>query len=289
MNRKMLLPALLLIVVVLAGCSPQEQPEVDIPTLGSVSAQPAPMQVNPSAEPAPQGTGLPVDITLPEGIDPTAEEDSGDDVELIGVAAEAQAQANQSAQSSLGGNSTPSPFAGSSPIPLNPIDMPTPTPRPALSFTYETYTASRLGLTFESVAGYEVDESSGDAIVLREPASMWKDNKGVVITLSQATVSAGYTKDNVRRDLITKLSDLGQVNYSEWRPSNTAERSLMGSAGYYANYRGQLMDGTIVRGRVHMALLPGNRVLTLHIEHPAEYNEDYIGVHSHIRSTLKAI
>lgn len=45
MKKKLLLPALLLIVVILAGCAPQESPEVDIPTLGSQSPQANPMQV----------------------------------------------------------------------------------------------------------------------------------------------------------------------------------------------------------------------------------------------------
>ena len=116
---------------------------------------------------------------------------------------------------------------------------------------------------------------------------MWKDNKGVVITLSQASVSSKYNKNDVRKDLVTRLDDIGQA-YKEWQPSNTAERALLGASGYYANYRAIMMDGTIVRGRIHMALL-GNRVITLQIEHPAEYNEEYIELHSHIRSTLKEI
>lgn len=279
MKKKLLLPALLLMVVVLAGCAPQGSPEVDIPTLGSQSPQANPMQVETSAAPVNE----PI-VTLPEGIDPSAEEDSGDDVELIGPAA---AQTQQQAQSFSAASGTANPYAGSSPIPLNPIDMPTPTPRPKLTFTYQTYTASRLGLTFESAAGYEVDESAGDAIILREPAGMWKDNKGVVITLSQASVSSSYTKNDVRKDLVTRLEDMGQA-YKEWRPSNTAERALLRAPGYYANYRAVMMDDTIVRGRIHMALL-GNRVITLHIEHPAEYNEEYTELHSHIRSTLKEI
>ena len=36
----------------------------------------------------------------------------------------------------VGGEGTVYPYAGSTPIPLNPVDMPTPTPKPDLSFTY---------------------------------------------------------------------------------------------------------------------------------------------------------
>lgn len=285
MKKRLMIPALLLIVAILAGCTPQQSNEIsDIPTLGSQTAQPNPMDA---------GQISPTDFTLnlPEGYDPASEEDDDDREDIVFPAAQQGSVQQSTAQQALSipaDNSTASPFAGSSPIPLNPIDMPTPTPRPALTFTYATYTASRLGFTFESVAGYEIDDSSGDTYILREPAGMWKDNKGVVVTLSQAAVSGGYNKSDVRKDVLAKLDEIGQ-SYQRWEPSNTAERTLLNAPGYYANYRATQMDGTIVRGRIHMAVLPGNRVLTLHIEHPAEYNEDYIGVFTKIRSTLKTI
>jgi hypothetical protein len=49
-----------------------------------------------------------------------------------------------------------------------------------------------------------------------------------------------------------------------------------------------MFDGTIVRGRVHMALLDG-RLLTMHVSCPGWYNTDYMTVYTHIRDTLKAI
>lgn len=228
---------------------------------------------------------LPTTIVLPEGIDPSAEEEYGDDVEYIGAAVQAQTQSAQYDTADLPSSS----FAGSTPIPLNPIDMATPTPRTALSFDYTRYTANRLGLSFESVAGYEVDETAGDSYILREPENQWKDNKGVVITLTVNNVASSYKKAEVKKDVIAKLQSLGSFNYQAWQPTNPADRSLLKAPGYYADYRGILMDGTIIRGRIHMAILPGNKLLTLHIEHPAEYNTDYIGVYSHIRNTFKTI
>ena len=124
MKKKLLLPALLLIVVILAGCAPQESPEVDIPTLGSQSPQANPMQVETSVAPVNE----PI-VTLPEGIDPSAEEDSGSDVELIGPVAQQQAGLQQ-AQNVSAVSGTANPYAGSSPIPLNPIDMPRLPPAP---------------------------------------------------------------------------------------------------------------------------------------------------------------
>lgn len=288
MRKKLMIPALLLVALLLTACAPKEEPSVDYPTLGSTTQQPA-MQIEQPTDAPSDGGSSALDIPLPEGIDPSAEEDTGADVEYVGAAAQQDTAQTAAEQSYAADNSTPSPFAGASPIPLDPIDMPTPTPRPPITFTYETYTAARLGLTFESVAGYEVDESEADAFILREPVSMQKGNKSVVITLSQAAVSSSYKKNDLKKDLIARLGDLGKVNYRKWEPSHVADRGLLKSPGFYANYRGELMDGTVIRGRIHMALLPGNKVLTLQIEHPADYNDEYVGVHSHIRSTLKTI
>ncbi len=287
MKKKLLVPGLLLVAVLLSACAPKQEVSVDYPTLGTATQQPA-MAVSQTTETAADSSAA-LDSTLPEGIDPSAEEETGDDVEYIGTAAQQTTTQTSAAQSYTADTSTASPFAGASPIPLDPIDLPTPTPRPPLTFTYATYTSSRLGLSFESVAGYEVDESEADTYILREPASMQKDNKSVVITLSQVAVSSSYKKSDLNKDLTARLKEMGQVNYTKWEPSHTAERALMKQPGYYANYRGELPDGTVIRGRIHMALMPGNKVLTLQIEHPAAYNEEYVGVHSHIRSTLKAI
>lgn len=268
MNKKLLMLMLVMVSVLLVGCTPKPQDNtIDLPSLPATQA--------PVME-------LPATIFLPEGIDPSAEEEYGDEVEYIGPSVDSNNQADDKDMPS-------SDYAGSTPIPLNPIDMPTPTPRTPLSFTYDTYTASRLGISFESVAGYEVDESLQDSFVLREPANQQKDNKGVVITLTVASVSNRYDKNDVKKDVTAKLKDLGSINYQSWRPTNPAERNLLKAPGYYADYRGVMMDGTIIRGRVHMALLPGNKLLTLHIEHPAEYNTDYIGVYTHIRNTMKTI
>ncbi|NLA53528.1 MAG: hypothetical protein GX858_04125 [Clostridiales bacterium] len=268
MNKRTLLVMLVLAAVLIGGCTPKPQSNiVDLPSLPATQA--------PVME-------LPTTIVVPEGVDPSAEEEYGEGVELIGTFTQDGQQPNAVEEPS-------SSYAGSTPIPLNPIDMPTPTPRAPLTFTYAAYTSSRLGLTFESVAGYDVDESSGDSIILRQPETQWLDNKGVVISLSVTSVNSSYNKNDIRKDIVTKLQDMGSINYQSWRPTNPAERNLLKAPGYYADYRGVLMDGTIIRGRVHMAILPGNKLLTLHIEHPAEYNTDYIGVYTHIRNTIKTI
>ncbi|MDD4080013.1 MAG: hypothetical protein PHP02_01195 [Eubacteriales bacterium] len=265
MNKRLLAIVIILAALALTACQPAgETPVVDtaIPT-PTAAAQPNPMDVP---------TDPPVIEGLPEGYDPASEEDAG----LI----TAETQVDE-----LG---IPL-YAGATPIPLDPIDMPTPTPRQALTFTYSPYTAVNLGLTFESVAGYTVDDSQPDTYILSEPPEQMKDNVSVQIVLQISTVTANYALNNLSQDARTFTTDLGQINYKEWRLYDTAERTLMGQRGYYVNYRGVMHDDTVVRGRVHMALLPNNRVLMLHFVCPANFNSDYTGVYSHIRDTIKAI
>ena len=63
----------------------------------------------------------------------------------------------------------------------------------------------------------------------------------------------------------------------------------MDGKGYYNNYRGVMSDGTIVRGRVHMAIIGNNKLLTLHITCPGWYNSSYMKIYDNIYSSIKAI
>ncbi|MGI6690172.1 MAG: hypothetical protein ACOX63_04905 [Christensenellales bacterium] len=245
--------------------------------LGACSGQTA---QTPTEEPKTQENPLTVPTetppvfgdNLPEGYDPSKEEDQ--DREYVDSALAEQAAMQ---------------YAGATPILINPIDMPTATPRPPLAFSFAPYTASGIGLTFESVAGYHVDESDPNVYILTEPAEQMKDNYSVQITLSISPVTSSYKSIDAKRDLQAKLAEMGKVNYKSWEPTYTAERTLLNKKGHYANYRGVLLDDTIVRGRVHMALLDNNRLFTIHISYPGWYSEDYIKVFTHIRNTLKAI
>ncbi|MDD3110268.1 MAG: hypothetical protein PHH32_06435 [Eubacteriales bacterium] len=265
MNKRLLAIVIILAALALTAC----QPAGDTPAADTATPTPtAVSQPNPMDLP----TDPPVIEGVPEGYDPASEEDAG----LI----TAETQVDE-----LG---IPL-YAGATPIPLDPIDMPTPTPRQALTFTYTPYTATNLGLTFESAAGYTVDDSQPDTYILTEPPEQMKDNVSVQFVLQSSTVAANYALNSLSQDVRTYAADLGKVNYKEWRLYDTAERTLMGQRGYYINYRCVMHDDTVVRGRVHMALMPNNRVLMLHFVCPANFNSDYTGVYSHIRDTIKAL
>ncbi len=261
MKKSCLVLCLAFAAVLLTGCT-GGTPSQEATTVPAVITQAPAMDI-------------PTPAPLPEGLDPSAEEDVDpeyvDDFSFV----------SQTTETSL--------YAGATPITLDPIDLPTPTPQPPMVFTFQTYTARNLGLSFESVAGYEVDESQPDSYILTEPASQQKDNYSVQISLIMTTAPGNYKAADIRADLRAKMEDLGKVNYQQWQPSEPAQRTLLDASGYYANYRGVKTDGTIVRGRVHMALLPNGRLLTLHITNPANYNTDYISVFTQIRNTLKVL
>ncbi|MCI5565102.1 MAG: hypothetical protein MR400_05360 [Clostridiales bacterium] len=175
-------------------------------------------------------------------------------------------------------------YAGATPIPLDPIDMPTPTPRPSLSFSYGAVTAENLGLAFEAPVGWLVDQSDVSAIVLTDPNML--DNINATIVIRIQSVSAGYGMNDVKSEVQRMLKEIGQYNYTSWTTTTLASRTLLKKDGYYANYRGEMDDKTVVRGRVMVALLDGNRIITLHASCPGWYNESYMNVVAHIRDTL---
>ena len=176
---------------------------------------------------------------------------------------------------------------GATPIPLDPIDMPTPTPRPSLSFQYGAVHADKLGIAFEAPSGWYVDASANDMIVLTDP-NMY-DDINATLTIRMQNVSNDYKLADVKDEVRAALKEVGQYNYSEWETTTLSSRTLLNKDGYYANYRGVLFDGTIVRGRIMVALLDGNRIITVHMKAPGWYNESYMNVVAHFRDTLTAL
>lgn len=266
MKKKLVLVALLLAVVfVLCACGAKNDVDWDnIQHISGGQVSPMDQQMNQPQEPAD-------DLGLPEGYDPASEEDDG----YYFVDAKYDEQGNAV-------------YAGSTPIPIDPIDMPTATPRPDLSFTYGEYTAAKLGLKFNSAVGYTVDDSASDVYVLTEPASAVKDNYAATITLQIMPINNSYDLDDVKTDLKNYLLT-EKTKYNTWETANAASKTLMGEKGYYNNYRGELMDGTVVRGRVHMAIIDDNKLLVLHVSCPGWFNTSYMKVYDQIRDTLTKI
>lgn len=176
-------------------------------------------------------------------------------------------------------------YAGATPIPLDPIDMPSPTPKPELAFSFGPVEATNLGISFEAPQGWLVDTSSPDAIVLMDPQT--HDGVNAQLTVRITNVSADYKLADVQTEVRNILKDIGQYNYSSWNPTNLAKRTLLKKDGYYVDYDGTYYDGTKVWGRVMVALLDNNRIITVHLSAPSGFG--FKTVITHFRDTLESI
>ena len=178
------------------------------------------------------------------------------------------------------------PYAGSSPIPLDPVDAPTATPRMALTFTYVPYSVATLGLSFEAPAGWIPDESVDQVYTLTEPEQQIKDGQQGVINVYASPVNTNYTEKELTAEIKQRLSTIGATNFVEWNPSLTATRFLMGGKGVYANYSGTLANGVQIGGRIHATCI--DKVLyCIQVTYPLNFKDDYLNVFSKVRETIQ--
>ena len=251
MKKSLVILVLVLIAALLTGMA-----------LAESGLQSDPMSITP-----PAGSSF----SLPDGYDPASEEDNG--VYTGGTYNDY-------------GRSV---YAGATPIPLDPIDMPTPTPKPKLpDFSYGVVTADKIRLSFEAPAGWRIDTTADDAIVVQDPNTI--DGYNATLTVRLYPVASNFGMSDLRTELKNMLKDLGQYNYSSWKTTAQANRTLLKKDGYYADYEGVYYDGTAIYGRVMMALLDNHQVLMVHLSCPDGYfNSSYKGVINHVRETLKQL
>ncbi len=263
MMRKISITLLLcLLLAVLSGCAAQQYYDV--------------------------ATQKPVNVVQATPTPPPADTQGDADDDLADAAISEEGLGDDPAESSVETVSSMAyPYAGATPLPLDPIDMPTPTPRPALTFTYQEYESTKLGLKFQGPAGWIADTSSEDTFLLTEPPEQQKDGYTAFMSLRKAPVSKDYSKSDMTQEVKDVLNQLGATNYESgtWRPSNTAERTLIGHDGIYADYQGTLVGGIRVRGRVHVTCID-KTLYILHMSHPAGYNTDYLKNHGELRESL---
>ena len=259
MRKFLPLSLLLVLCLALAGCASNQT----FPDASDNNYQRDPLSVaTATPDPGPAYT-----YDLPEDYDPASEEDNAG-TDLAGVYTDEYGR---------------QPYAGATPIPLDPVDLPTPTPRPSLAFNYTPVTVN--GLTFEAPVGWQIETPSADTFIMSDPVTY--DNYNASMTVRFETVPSNYTLNDVKTKVNDMLKEIGQYNYTQWSSTSLAERTLLKKDGYYANYRGVYYDGTIVRGRVMVALLDNNQIITLHMTCPGWFNESYMNVVAHFRDTVK--
>ena len=178
-------------------------------------------------------------------------------------------------------------YAGATPVLIDPVDKPTPTPLPTLSLSFVTYEATGLHLTFEGPSGWTVDDTSADTYTLTNPDPSM--DYAATLTLRAAPVTKQYTKTELTREVKGMLDTLGGDGVlTGFSPSNTAERTLLGTTGIYANYKAVVKEtGAEIAGRLIVACV--DKILySVHVSYPRGYTEFYVSnVYDKFRHSVK--
>ncbi len=269
-KRILLMATLCLCVAALCACQ-SNQPS---PPWSVVSNNPAQNTQN-LTTPAPVETPVP-DDNMPDfddgTYDPSSEEGGEDDFYIP----EPEVTAAPTMRSE---------YAGATPVVIDPIDKPTPTPLPPLTFTYQTYDATNLHLSFEAPAGWVASSPSSDTFVLTNPNP--SADYAASITIRAVQVTGSYGANELRTEINNLLDTIGESGYDRFSPSRTAERTLLDAAGVYANYTGTLSTGAKTAGRVH-ATCVSRTLYTVHVSYPQGYTDTYKDqVYDKLRDTIK--
>ena len=259
--------------LVLTACGQQQaaypnQPRQDT---GSAVQQQAPVQEQVVAEaPAQQ-------INFNDGSYDPASEEGGQSEQVI-------AETNAATAAPV----MQSEYAGATPVKIDPVDKPTPTPLPKLTFSYNTYNASNLHLTFEGPAGWMVNDLAVDSYTLTNP----DPSMDYEATVEIRTIAAG--KDYTQKELIKEVKAQADTlrstgNFQSFDASDTAARFFIDGNGVYLAYKGVLNDGqeTGVAGRIIVNTV--NKTLyVLHVSYPRGLADTFAdGVYNKVRHSMK--
>ncbi|MBQ7850232.1 MAG: hypothetical protein IJ343_10950 [Clostridia bacterium] len=271
-KRLILALALILCLCVLTACQTSEPQKFTVKTSGGTTQQ---TQVTNS-------TQLWTDDS---GYDPLAEEDdyTGDVNYWAGDLA-----------TPVPSTATPAPtirgeYAGATPVPIDPIDKPTPTQVPPLAaFSYKTYEATKLGLSFEGPVGWVVDDYSTPNTYIIQNPSIQGVKYAATLTVYAGKVNSQYSESDLKAEVQSMLKAVGASDVVvTFSPSDTASRTLLDAKGVYANYSATLENGAEISGRVHATCV--EKVLyTVHLSAPKAYWEQYKDqVYDKLRATIK--
>lgn len=275
-----LILSLLMVLATLAGCAGQPNPPnqfAEVTQYLGPAAQSTPTPPPQGDAGADQGGSIfsnnPYDVAGGEELTGLEEEGfEGEDVDHFVALAE---------------ESTVYPYAGSTPIPLDPVDMPSPTPHAELVFAYSPY-ATSLKLAFDGPQGWVPDESVNEQFTLTEPDSQVKDKQPGILRVYAIPVTTDYSENALKTEVQDRLKAISSTNFESWSPSLTASRHLLGSKGVYVNYSGTMANGVKVGGRIHCTSI--DKVLyCIEIVYPLAYKKDYEEVFKKMRDTIKRL
>lgn len=280
-KKTICLALVLCCALVLTACAQQatypNQPKQDSASQSSTEQQPVTGQEDMSAasEAAPAQQ-----INFNDGSYNPASEEGGQSEQIGNTAQNAPAVTNAPMMQSE--------FAGATPVKIDPVDKPTPTPLPKITFSYTTYNAPNLHLTFEGPAGWIADDLAADTYILTNPdPSMDYEAKAEI-----RTIAAGkdYTQKELVKEAKAQAEALqGTGSFQSFSTSDTATRTFINGNGVYIAYKGTLNDGqeTGVAGRIIVNTV--NKVLyVLHVSYPRGLADTFAdGVYNKIRHSMK--
>ncbi|MBQ1365726.1 MAG: hypothetical protein IIY60_07930 [Clostridia bacterium] len=280
-KKTICLALVLCCALVLTACAQQatypNQPKQDSASQSSTEQQPVTGQADMSAasEAAPAQQ-----INFNDGSYDPASEEGGKSEQIGDTAQNAPAVTNAPMMQSE--------FAGATPVKIDPVDKPTPTPLPKITFSYTTYNAPNLHLTFEGPAGWIADDLAADTYILTNPdPSMDYEAKAEI-----RTIAAGkdYTQKELVKEAKAQAEALqGTGSFQSFSTSDTATRTFINGNGVYIAYKGTLNDGqeTGVAGRIIVNTV--NKVLyVLHVSYPRGLADTFAdGVYNKIRHSMK--
>ena len=276
-KKTICLALVLCCALVLTACAQQatypNQPKQDSASQSSTEQQPVTGQADMSAasEAAPAQQ-----INFNDGSYDPASEEGGSEEQVTAGSSVTAAPVMQSE------------YAGATPVKIDPVDKPTPTPLPKITFSYTTYNAPNLHLTFEGPAGWIADDLAADTYILTNPdPSMDYEAKAEI-----RTIAAGkdYTQKELVKEAKAQAEALqGTGSFQSFSTSDTATRTFINGNGVYIAYKGTLNDGqeTGVAGRIIVNTV--NKVLyVLHVSYPRGLADTFAdGVYNKIRHSMK--
>ena len=271
-KRMICLVLLLCAALVMTACAKKETfPTTAIPTAAPTAEAQDPQNIF-------GDTPVPQDIDFDDGsYDPTQEEGGGE--ELL---------TDNGQNNPIGPTPAPtmqSEYAGATPVLIDPIDKPTATPLPPLSFTFATYEAPALHLSFEAPAGWIVDDSQPDTYTLTNPDPSM--DYAAFVSIRTVPVSKNYNKNDLIKEVKGTLETLGGDGFKKFERSNTAGRKFMNVDGVYANYTGTTLDDVKVSGRIIISCVD-KTLYILHVACPQGYTKTYVdNVYDRFRHTVK--
>ena len=271
-KRMICLVLLLCAALVMTACAKKETfPTTAIPTAAPTAEAQDPQNIF-------GDTPVPQDSEFDDGsYDPTQEEGGGE--ELL---------TDNGQNNPIGPTPAPtmqSEYAGATPVLIDPIDKPTATPLPPLSFTFATYEAPALHLSFEAPAGWIVDDSQPDTYTLTNPDTSM--DYAAFVSIRTVPVSKNYNKNDLIKEVKGTLETLGGDGFKKFERSNTAGRKFMNVDGVYANYTGTTLDDVKVSGRIIISCVD-KTLYILHVACPQGYTKTYVdNVYDRFRHTVK--